>query len=87
MEKGQTAVVRVVALALHPKVDDTKPSYFILNIYESHDVTSSLTYKDGRLKAAIAHRIVDGLNDLDIGAADKLEVYLVKSADPPIEWK
>jgi hypothetical protein len=78
VEKGQKAVVRVVAFK---KAADHKGGYFIENIYESHDFDSGFTNKNGTLKAAIANRVIDGLNDLDVNAADKLEIYLIKAAD------
>lgn len=91
MEKGQKAVIRVVALKekkdheCNCGICRKNRKYYIQDIYESHDFDSSFVYKDGRLKAAIAHRIVDGLETLDINRADKLEVYLIKSADPAEE--
>ena len=78
MEKGQKAVVRVVALK---KVSPDSSGYYIVDIYESHDFDSSFTYKDGKLKAAIAHRIVDGLEALDMERADKLEIHLIKEEE------
>ncbi len=65
-------IVRVVAL----QVDDAKCE-MIVNIYESHVFEGDFYYADGRtLKPAVAHRLVDGLRDLESGAANKLAVYM-----------
>lgn len=67
-------IIRVVAL----QVDDAKCE-MIVNIYESHVFEGDFYYADGKtLKPAIAHRLVDGLRDLESGAADKLAVYMKK---------
>ena len=67
-------IIRVVAL----QVDDEKCE-MIVNIYESHVFEGDFYYADGKtLKPAIAHRLVDGLRDLESGAADKLAVYMKK---------
>lgn len=69
---GKKRIVRVVAL----QVDSAKCET-IVNIYESHEFEGDFFYADGRtLKPAIAHRIVDGLRDLESGAANKLAVYM-----------
>ncbi len=86
VKKGQKAIVRVVALRNFSSVGDGAVKPQIINIYESHDFIDSFYYKDGKtLKAAIANRIADGLEDLDATIVDKLEVYLIKSADPAEE--
>ena len=67
-------IIRVVAL----QVDDAKCE-MIVNSYESHVFEGDFYYADGKtLKPAIAHRLVDGLRDLESGAADKLAVYMKK---------
>ena len=67
-------IIRVVAL----QVDDAKCE-MIVNIYESHVIEGDFYYADGKtLKPAIAHRLVDGLRDLESGAADKLAVNMKK---------
>lgn len=77
MKEGDKVIIRVVAY------QKTLGDCFIIqNIYESHDVESTMFYKDGvTLKAAIANRIADGLKDLDSGVAHHLSVYLIKEEE------
>lgn len=64
---------RAIRVVVYQK--DGEKSFHIHNIYESHDFGDSFENKSG-LKAAIANRIIDGLEDLEKGCSH-FSVYLI----------